>query len=229
MKNTLLTAFLFFNLVLSAQSATKQNNAKDSLHFIEDKTVKNEIGFDMFYFLNIFRQNFEGQPSSVFSLSYNRELSDKIALRSTLGFGYTDYKSKTNTTPFVKTKVIETIFRTGIAWEKPGFRRWKLYYGVDLEFQYGFNNYQQFVPAVNSVEDNITENFMIGPGPFAGVVFYINPRIALSIESNMNFVYSNDSSRIIDSAHPEMNSSTGTKGFTTTYITPQNIFLSVKF
>ncbi|HET6993139.1 MAG TPA: hypothetical protein VFJ43_17525 [Bacteroidia bacterium] len=229
MKNIfLLIIFLFFNRAMFAQSMVRQST-KDSLHFIEDKTVKNEFGFDMFYFLNIFRQNFEGQPSSVFSISFNRELSDKIALRTTLGAGYTNYKSNTNAIPTLKTKVVETIFRTGIAWEKPGFRRWKLYYGADLEFQYGFNNYQQYAATVNSVEDNITENFILGPGPFAGLIFYINPRISLSIESTINFVYSNSSSRVVDSAHPEMNTNTNTKGFTTTYITPQNMFLNIKF
>jgi hypothetical protein len=229
MKFLFFFSFLLIGINVFAQSEGVKKNAKDSIAFIEDKTAKNEIGFDMFYFLNIFRQNFEGEQSSVFTFTYNRELTEKTVLRTTIGAGYTNYVTTANGIPPLKTSIVETIFREGIAWEKKSFRRWKLYYGADLEFQYGCNNFQQFTSANNSISENLSTTFMIGPGPFLGLILYINPRISFSIEGNMNFVYSNNTSKVNNPAHPELNSFNTTKGFTTTFITPQNIFLSVKF
>jgi len=222
-----LISVLFFSQPLLAQG-NEDDTDKTGIKIYEDKTVKNEIGFDMFFFLNLFRQQYEGQPSTVFKLVYNRELNDKISLRTELGSGYTNNNYKKDTLPTLHSLIVEENLKLGIAWKKQVYRGFQFYYGLDIEFQYGYSKEQQNQSG-NDVLDNINTVYLIGPGPFVGLIVYLNPRVSLSIESNLNFVYSNDKAVTRDGVHPELNSTTTTKGFTTTYITPQNIFLSIKF
>jgi len=231
MKNlfySLLIVLIVQSCVFAQKVDTSKIKKAPEISF-EDKTVKNEIGFDMFYFLNLFRNNFESPASSIFAVSYNRELSDKISLHTTLGSGYSNNVSIADSTPSLRVINVLENLKAGVAWEKELFKRCQFYYGADLEFQYGHGKEQQLTPFKNNTKDYISNIFMIGPGPFLGFVFYFNPRVSVNIESNLNFIYSINTTKTVDVDHPELNSKYTIKGITTTFMTPQNVFLNIRF
>jgi hypothetical protein len=215
---------------LHAQSKDTSGIKKDNAAFLEDKSVKNEIGFDMIFFLNLFRQNYEPVPATLFSFNYNRELTDNYSFRSTIGLGYTNYSIKTDTMPSLKNLIVQEDLKFGLAMKK-GYKRWTLYFGADWEFQHGYTKEQSSGPVTNvvSITENTTKVFMTGPGPFCGLIFFINPRVSLNIEANANFLYSHSTDQTTNALHDELNSKREIKGFTTVYNIPQTLFLNFKF
>ncbi len=208
------------------QMAAKRDTAQ-----FEDRGVKSEMGFDMYYFLNIFRQHYEGMAATVFTVEYNRDLNDKITLRTSVGAGFNSNQIKEDTLTPLNSKTIEGILRGGIAWEKDSYKRWQYYYGVDFSFQYGYNSNEQSTTVKNTtyISNNIQNSYRFGPGPFLGLVFFLNPRVSLSLESYMNFMYNYDQTKIVDESGENKTSVITNKGFVTSFTTPQNIFLNIKF
>lgn len=220
--------FVVILIVCGLHCQTFSQNKSDTsmLPDYDDQSVKNEIGFDMFYFVNLFR-NYEGQGASLFTIAYNRELSERISLRSTIGLGYTNTKYiYQDTIAPLKTIVKAIDIKSGISWSVPTYRRWQFYYGADIEFQYGYTKQEMYSQGIN---ENVDKVFSLGPGPFLGLLLYLNPRVSLSIESNMNFLYSKNTSAINYSNSPDKNTTSVTKGFTTVFTKPQNVYLSIKF
>ena len=231
MKNLFYTflIILSFHSCVFAQKADTSKGNKTAAVMYEDKTVKNEIGFDMFVFLSILKIYYMGEPSTIFSIGYNRELHDNIILRTTIGSGYLNNVVKSDSVPSLRTLNVLENLDIGIAWEKEAFHRCQFYFGADLEFQYGHNRQQQLTSFKNNVQVYTNNIFMTKPGPFLGLVFYINPRLSVNIESNLNFVYNLNTSKTVDAEHPELNSNQSIKGFNTTYTIPHTIFLNMKF
>ncbi|HTL80607.1 MAG TPA: hypothetical protein VL651_02820 [Bacteroidia bacterium] len=225
-----LALLLLFSFRMKAEirdtlKGVDQNNS------IEDNSVSNEVGFDMAFFLNIFRSQYEPTVSTLFSLSYNRELSEKYELRSTFGMGYADFTTQSLNQPSLLTKNNQEDFKIGLARKTPCYKRWVFYYGVDWEFQNGFASEQSLtiVGADQCIMTNTTRLLLTGPGPFSGLIFFINPRISLNIESNLNFVYTKNADQSDYTVHPEMNTSLTSKGFTSEFTIPQSLFLNIKF
>jgi len=165
----------------------------------------------------------------MFSIGYNRDLSDKIVLRTTLGSGYSNNIVRSDSIHSLRTlDVLENLY-LGVAWEKEVFKRCQFYYGVDLECQYGHSKEQELTAFKNNVQEFTNNVFLLGPGPFLGIVFYINQRLSVNIESNLNFVYNSNTTKIVDVDHPELNSNQTIKGFSTTFTIPHTIFLNIRF
>ena len=225
---TLLAILIFSHSILFAQiDSTK---ALKHPTFYEDKTVNNEIGFDMYYFLSIFKAYFAPEPSNIFSISYNRDLTEKISLRTTVGLGYQNVLNKQDTLPSLTTINRSVNLKVGIAWNQKLFGRWQAYYGCDVEYQYWYDVEQQLTKYPNNINNYINNGYMIGAGPFMGLTLFINPRVSLSIEANIHFFYNLSIEKNIDNEHPDLNSHiTDNKGFTTVFAVPQNIFLNIKF
>jgi len=195
----------------------------------EDDSVKNETGFDLFYFINLFRSQFEVGNANIFTVNEERDLSRNRSLRIVLSGGYTNTRVKQDTLPDLQTVYVGGDLKVGYAWKTKFFHRWQLYGGVDWDFQYGYNKLQQLVELNDGVTDDITRNWQSGPGPFAGLKFLINPRISLSTESDLNMVYLYTNTRTIHALHPELNTNYLYRGVTTVFTVPHNIYLNIKF
>lgn len=218
-------------LMLAATTARAQDTPVKSGNngFTEDKSVHNEIGFDMLYFVNIFHDYYESSSSTIFTLAYNRDLAENLTLRLTLGSGFTNLNFKQDTLPGERNKIIEELLFAGLEWDSPVYHRWQLYYGADMQFQYGYTLTENVDPQTHTIQDVTDIDWQTGPGPFFGLIFYINPRVSISTETYLNFIYLSEKNTITGSTDPADDSSFRRYGWNTVFTIPNNLFLNIKF
>jgi len=197
--------------------------------FVDDKDSKNEMGFDLYYFITLFKTQLTSEPSNIFSVQYNRDLSEKITLRTTLGLGYQNTNNKQDTLPSLNDKEFECEIRAGLAWEKKIYGRWQIYYGVDIEYQNGTSRTQQLTQYPNDINIYTNKYNEIGAGPFLGLTLFLNSRVSFNIETNLHFFYSDSRQDNVNLERPSLSNHTYTKGVTTFFYVPQDLFLNMKF
>jgi hypothetical protein len=232
MKKILCFLFIIFLSVYSclyAQTDSLKINKKAAPSFVDDKDAKNEMGFDMSYFLSLFKSLQTAEPSNIFSVQYNRDLSEKITLRTTLGLGYQNLNNKQDTLPSLNSKDFQCFIRVGLAWEKKIYGRWQIYYGADIEYQLGNSSEQQLTQYANDINIYTDKYYEIGAGPFLGLTLFLNSKVSLNIETNLHFFYSDSREDNVNLERPALTNHTDIKGMTTSFYVPQDIFLNMKF
>lgn len=220
MKKILCIIFISSSLISFAQK-------KDSL---ENKTnyLKNEVGFDMIFFLNLFRNQWEPSNTTELIVNYQRWISPENALRITWGIGYYNNRVKQDTLPLLSSKNSNNIIAIGFKHEQRMSKHWLFFYGSDLAFEYDFTQSQQGTN-LTGVATTTDKNIYYGPAPFMGIIFEVNSRVSFSTETNANFFFSNKESKTENDKSPAQNTSLTTTGFNLSYILPQNIFMKIKF
>jgi|ERR1035437_1456256 hypothetical protein len=220
MKKILCIIFISASTISFAQK-------KDSL---ESKTsyLKNEVGFDMVFFLNLFRNQWEPSNTTELILNYERWISPENALRLTWGAGYYNNRVKQDTLPMLSSKNSNNIIAIGFKHEQRLSKKWLFFYGSDLAFEYDFTQSQQGTNSAGVVTTT-DKNIYYGPAPFMGITFEVNSRVSFSTETNVNLFFSSKETKEENDKFPLQNISSTTSGFGLAYLLPQNIFMKIKF
>lgn len=165
---------LFFGIILSS-SLIAQSDSKDKR--------STEIGLNITNTLaGFFNAGGSDLPTDPYLLSFKRSNKDG-ALRFGLNFKVKNKREfLDNGTRNIKEN--DVFFRAGYEWRKKVDKRFTLFYGLDLvgEFENEQLSFQSFGFEDLSSFDNI---YGFGGGPFLGIMFRLNDRIALSTEGSI--------------------------------------------
>ncbi len=214
-------------LMLSGTFLNAQIEKKDSLSG-NKSFYKNELGIDMVFFLNLFRNQYEVTNTTQLFINYDRWIAPKTAIRCVVGFGFNNNQVKQDTLPLLSGKTSNIIIKIGLRREQRISKRWLFYYGCDLAYENDLSS-SQIGDYTSGVVTTTIRNVYYGPSPFMGVRFEINSRISFTTETNANLFFYNKENIKENDKFPVQNATTTTKGFGLEYIIPQNIYLKVKF
>lgn len=221
MKKTLLTILATITII----GASAQHTASDSTK----KSYKNVIGLDatglLRQFLNLNTYNYYYYP---YVLTYKRFYNNTNAIRINLGGSTYSNNSTTNDT-LQSTNNRNELF-SGIGWEHYSYlsKRWNLYFGADIIYNYSNYIQKSSTPLSNSSEYTQTKH-SYGVSPLLGVQFMINSRISVATETSYDIAYINSSSGQLHMPNSQNNRSTKTNGVETQFHAPTGLIFRVLF
>ena len=192
-------------------------------------SVTHELGINSTFFIANFISFSGNIPNLVspYALTYKMWVG-KHGFRSGIGANYRERSDDGNngSSTFTSTTTQADV-RLGYEYQLPLARRWNMYFGADLVYQYSLSK-QKNSTTFESVTTT-TEGNTLGGGPVVGIQFFINERISLGTETTCYF----QNADVVQSTHstlqPEFDSSSysNTKSFS--FIPPTSIFVNIRF
>ena len=190
----------------------------------ETSLLKFEAGFDMFFFLNVFRRTYSPEiETPIFSFTIIHHLEPEIEMRVIAGMGKLDYTIQNNSLPSNSSNTTSYRFRFGLEKEVFCNNRWMFFYGADMFFNKDL--IQTIQPSGSEIITDNQNNTSYGIVPLAGVKYFITPRIILSTEMDFYISYFYNSDNSSYKINPKENSSLLSHGFNTSFFPPNDINL----
>ena len=216
--------FLFILLFASTLNGFAQ---VDSLKHVDER--RNELGLDMIYFLNLFRNQYEQPNENTMVFSYDHHLSHEHIFRFYLSLGIIQQTVKQDTLPAKKDIQTDFIAFPGYGSERHINKHWAYFYGGQLKIENAMGKSTTDDDGTTGATEQYFSNWFVGPSGYAGIKYLINNRISLQIESDIYFTYSFSKSITTNSRFPATNTKYTTTGYNTEYSIPKTILLNFSF
>jgi hypothetical protein len=218
---TFIAILLFLSCSLSGYAQI------DSLN--NGKEHKNELGIDMIYFLNVFRNQYEQANENTMVFAYDHHLNHERIFRFYLSLGIIQQSVKQDTLPAIKDLQTDLIAFPGYGTEQHINKHWAYFYGGQLKIENAMGKSTTADDGKAGATEQYFSNWFLGPSGYAGIKYLINNRISLQIESDIYFTYSTSISKTTNSRFPETNTTYKTTGYNTEYKIPKTILLNFSF
>lgn len=204
--------------------------ASDSTALVNTKPhVEHQVFVNTTFFLkqiiNLSNQNIAISP---YIVGYKCFIKKNHGIRLSLGGNFSKKTEFPDTTSVRITRDNALDYRIGYEYRHPFGKKWYLQAGVDFAGRYGVVGSK-----VNSTFDIVTTTTtsnMVGGGPFLGIQFQINNRIALFTETAFYYSYSWNKRKVTSDNTPRLNTNRKTdtemKG---EFILPTSLFFVFQF
>jgi hypothetical protein len=226
-------AILFATCLLGPVSGIAQTaeETKVKVRFGEmpKGSITHEIGINSTFFIANFISFSGNIPNLVspYALHYKMWVG-RHGLRVGLGANFREqHDDATDNSGGFTSTTTQVDARIGYEFQLPLARRWNMYFGADLVYQYALSS-QKNNTGFATVETSTTGN-TLGGGPVLGIQFFINERISLGTETTCYF----ESQSIVDATRsdfqPTFDSEQSSSDKSFSFIPPTSIFVNIRF
>lgn len=227
------TTIIFALCVLVTASGIAQTTeeSKEKIRFGEmpKGSITHELGINSTFFIANFISFSGNIPNLVspYALHYKMWVG-RHGLRVGLGANYREqHDDATDNSGGFTSTTTQVDARIGYEFQLPLARRWNMYFGADLVYQYALSS-QKNNSGFATVETSTTGN-TLGGGPVLGIQFFINERISLGTETTCYF----QSEDIVDATRsdfqPQFDSEQHSTDKSFSFIPPTSIFVNIRF